>query len=59
VRLAVFDALGRTIAVLVDEVRPPGVYTVHWDASSLPSGVYYYRLHAGAFVETKQMVLMK
>jgi len=59
VRLVVFDALGRTIATLVDELRPAGAYTVRWDASSFPSGVYYYRLQAGAFVETKQMVLMK
>jgi hypothetical protein len=59
VSLKVFDVLGREVATLVNEVRPPGVYTVRWDASSLPSGVYYYRLQAGAFVESKKMVLMK
>jgi GH35 family endo-1,4-beta-xylanase len=59
VLLSVFDVLGRTIATLIDDERPAGVYTVRWDASSLPSGVYYYRLQAGAFVTTKQMVLMK
>jgi endo-1,4-beta-xylanase len=57
--VSVFDVLGREVAVLVDGVRPAGVYTVHWDASSLSSGVYYYRLQAGAFVESKKMVLMK
>jgi hypothetical protein len=59
VTLKVFDVLGRDVATLVNEVRPPGVYTVRWDASSLPSGVYYCRLQAGAFTESKKMVLMK
>ncbi len=59
VSLKVFDALGREVSTLVNEVRPAGVYTVRWDASSLPSGVYYYRLQAGAFMESKKMVLMK
>ncbi|MCX6143645.1 MAG: T9SS type A sorting domain-containing protein [Ignavibacteriales bacterium] len=59
ISLKVFDVLGREVATLVDEVRPAGVYRVHWDASSLPSGVYYCRIQAGAFVESKKMVLMK
>jgi endo-1,4-beta-xylanase len=59
VRLTIFDALGRTIARLVDEVCPPGVYSVRWDASSHPSGVYYSRLQAGAFLQTRQMVMIK
>ena len=59
VSLRIYDALGREVSTLVNDVRPAGVYTVRWDASSLPSGVYYYRLQAGTSVETKQMVLMK
>ena len=59
VTLQVFDVLGREVAMLVNEARPEGVYTVRWDASSQPSGVYYYRLQAGAFVESKKMILMK
>jgi endo-1,4-beta-xylanase len=59
VTLKVFDVLGREIATLVNELRSPGTYSVRWDASSFTSGVYFYRLQAGAFVETKQMVLMK
>jgi hypothetical protein len=59
VRLTIFDALGRTIATLVDEVYPPGVYSVRWDASSHPSGVYYSRLQAGAYLQTRQMVMIK
>jgi GH35 family endo-1,4-beta-xylanase len=59
VSLRVYDALGREVSTLVNDVRPAGVYTVRWDASSLPSGIYYYRLQTGAFTESKKMVLMK
>ncbi len=59
VSLKVFDVLGREVATLVNEVRPAGVYTIRWDASSLPSGVYFYRLRAGNYVETKKLVLEK
>ena len=47
VNLSVFDVLGRRIATLVDEVRPAGAYTLRWDASSFPSGIYFCRLQAG------------
>ncbi len=59
VNLSVFDLLGRQVAVLIDETRSPGKYSVSFDGSSLPSGVYLYRLTAGEFVETKKLVLMK
>jgi serine protease len=59
VTLKVFDVLGREITTLVNEMRQAGVYTVRWDASTLPSGVYFYRLRAGDFVETKKMVFAK
>jgi hypothetical protein len=59
VSLRIFDVLGREVAMLVNEVRPAGVYTVRWDASSFPSGVYYYRLQAGASTASKKMVLTK
>jgi hypothetical protein len=67
VTLRVFDLLGKEVATLVNDVRPAGVYTLRWDASSLPSGVYYYQLRAvdastssaGVFVETKKMILAK
>ena len=55
----VFDVLGREVASLVNEVRPAGVYTVRWDASWLPRGVYSCRLQAGAFIGLKKMVLLK
>jgi hypothetical protein len=59
VTLRILDVLGREIATLANEVRPAGVYTIRWDASSLPSGVYFYQLRAGHFVGTKKMVLAK
>jgi len=59
VNLRVFDVLGKEISTLLNEVRPAGVYTVKWDASLLPSGVYLYRLQAGAYVATKKMIVVK
>jgi hypothetical protein len=59
VSLKVLDVLGREVATLVNEIRPAGLYTIRWDASSHPSGVYFYRLRAGGFAETKKMVLAK
>ncbi len=59
VKLAMFDILGREVATLVNEKLKPGKYTVRWDGSAFPSGVYFYRLTAGGFVDTKKMVLMK
>lgn len=59
VSLKVFDVLGRDVATLVNEVKRPGVYSVEWDATSQPSGVYYYRLMAGSFVETKKAILIR
>jgi hypothetical protein len=59
VTLKVFDVLGREVATLVNEVRQPGVYTVRWDASSFPSGVYFYHLEAGDFRATRKLMLVK
>ncbi len=58
-KLVVYDLTGRQVAMLVDRQEPPGEYTVHFDASYLPSGVYFYRLHTGGRVVAKRMVLMK
>ena len=44
---------------LVNEEKPAGSYEVTWNAANLPSGVYFYQLKAGDFVETKKLVLMK
>ena len=59
VTLKVFDVLGREISTLVNELRPAGTYMIRWNASSLPSGVYFYRLRAGDFVQTKKLVFAK
>ena len=59
VTLKVFDLLGREVATLVNETKQPGEYTVTWDAEGVPSGVYYYRMTAGSFVETKKLILLK
>jgi hypothetical protein len=57
--LKVFDQLGKEVTTLVDEVIPAGEHTVHFDATGLPSGVYYYRLKSGGFSQTKKMILTK
>jgi hypothetical protein len=55
----VFDLLGREVTTLVDEVKSPGTYTVEFDGSKLASGVYFYRLQAGDFVQAKKLVILK
>lgn len=59
VSLVVFDELGNEVAKLVNEEKPAGSYEIEFNASSLASGVYYYKITAGNFVETKKMILMK
>jgi hypothetical protein len=55
----VYDILGSEVATLVNDVKEPGTYTVHLDASNLASGVYLYRLTAGAFVQTRRLLLVR
>ena len=59
VSLRVLDVLGRGIATLVNQNRQAGTYTVQWNAFGYPSGVYFYQLRAGEFVETKKMIVAK
>ena len=61
VSLKVFDALGREVATLVDEIKQPGIYNVSFNTkqSSRSSGVYFYRLQVGNFIDTKKMQLIK
>ena len=54
-----YDVLGREIATLVNEVKHPGTYTVEWNAQGMPSGVYFYRLRAGSFVQTRKLLLLR
>ncbi|MEK9138716.1 MAG: T9SS type A sorting domain-containing protein, partial [Bacteroidota bacterium] len=59
VTLKVYDVLGREVATLVNEEKPPGTYSVSWDASNLASGVYFYRLNSGSYSATKKMILIR
>ena len=59
VTLKVYDVLGSEIITLVNEEVPIGSYKVEFNAANLSSGVYFYRLQTGSFVETKKMMLMK
>jgi len=51
--------LGESIATLVDETRQAGYYSERFDANNLASGIYFYRLHAGDFFDTKKLLLLK
>ncbi|WP_304129941.1 T9SS type A sorting domain-containing protein [Ignavibacterium album] len=57
--LKVYDVLGNEVAILVNEEKPSGRYEIEFDASSLTSGVYFYRLQSGSFIETKKMILLR
>jgi gluconolactonase len=59
VKVAVYDMLGREVAVLMNERREPGTYSVTFDGSNLASGVYLCHLSSGRFSETRAMVLMR
>jgi len=59
VTLKIYNALGEEVSTLMDEQKAPGSYSIRWTASGLGSGMYFYRLKAGRFVETKKMVLIK
>ena len=59
VTIKVFDILGNEIETLVSEEKPTGAYELNWNAEQLPSGIYFYQLRAGSFIETKKMILLK
>lgn len=59
VNIKIFDVLGSEIETLVNEEKSIGNYEVNFDASKLATGIYFYRIKAGQFVETKKMVLIK
>ena len=57
--IKVFDILGREIQTLIDEKKQAGKYEIEFNANNLTSGIYFYRLEAGEFIETKKMILLK
>ena len=59
VSLKVFDALGRELSTLASEELPAGIYSRQWNAEGLASGIYFYRLQAGSFTETKKLILLR
>ncbi len=59
VSLEIYNILGQNVASLVDDFRSAGRYQTIWNASNVPSGIYFYRIHAGALTETKKMSFLK
>ncbi len=59
VSITISDALGREVETIVNKQLNPGTYHAEWDAADYPSGVYYYKITAGEYTETKKMVLIK
>jgi flagellar hook assembly protein FlgD len=57
--LKIINAFGQLVATLVNEQKEAGYHQATWNASNVPSGIYFYRLQAVEFVETKKMVLLK
>ena len=59
VSLKVFDVLGKEVAVLINEQLSPGIYKREFNGSNFPSGIYFYMIKAGNFIQTKRMLLLK
>jgi hypothetical protein len=57
--LKAYDILGREVVVLVNERKEPGRYEAKFDAAGLSSGVYFYRIRAGGFVQTRKLLLCR
>lgn len=57
--LKIYDILGKEVAILVNEKKEAGTYAVQWNASNFSSGVYFFRLETGGFVQSKRMILTK
>ena len=59
VQIKVFDVLGKEVSALVNEEKPAGSYEVKFNGGNLASGIYFYRIQAGSFIDTKKMILLK
>jgi photosystem II stability/assembly factor-like uncharacterized protein len=59
VSIKIYDVLGKELRTLVDEEKSAGIYKINFDAEDLPSGVYFYRIQAGSFIDTKKMLLLR
>jgi len=59
VTITIYDLLGRQIKTLVNQIQDAGYRSILWDATNIPSGMYFYQIKAGEFVQTKKMILLK
>jgi hypothetical protein len=59
VKLVVYNAIGQTIKTLESGYKPAGNYSINFNASDLPSGIYFYKLEAGQFSQIKKMIIIK
>ncbi len=59
VKLEIFNILGQRMTTLVDRFTQPGIYQIQWKTQGYASGLYFYRLKAGDFIQTKKMLLIK
>ena len=59
VSLKIYNVLGEEVAALVNGAKPAGIQKIEWQADGFPSGVYFYRLQTGDFVETKKLILLR
>ena len=59
VSLKVYDILGKEVKTLIYEIKNPGRYKVVFDGSSLPSGIYYYKIESGNFSQVRKMILIR
>jgi Secretion system C-terminal sorting domain len=59
VSIKVYDVLGKEVATLVNEEKPAGSYEANFNAANLSSGIYFYKIQSGSFIETKKMILLK
>ncbi|MCX8106662.1 MAG: T9SS type A sorting domain-containing protein, partial [Ignavibacterium album] len=57
--LKVYDILGNEVVTLVNEYKEAGRYKIEFDASNIPSGIYYYKISAGSFSDVKKMMVIK
>ncbi|MBI1931311.1 MAG: T9SS type A sorting domain-containing protein [Ignavibacteriales bacterium] len=59
VTIKVYDVLGKEVATLIDEYKPAGIYKLEFNASNFSSGVYFYKLIAGKYIDVKKMILLR
>jgi hypothetical protein len=57
--MKVYSILGEEVAVLINEIKTPGIYEINFDATELISGTYFYKLESGNFSQTKKMIILK